>query len=176
MLSADQVASPEYRRLLQQRYSQPGWGGSGYHHWLVAAEYAYELGAQSILDYGCGRGSFKVALLDNVETFTDVREYDPGIVGKDTLPEPADLVVCTDVLEHIEPVLLTNVLAHIKSLARLGAFLIIATNRAKETLPDGRNAHLIQQPAPWWMEQLRQAGLKVDHFEVRKGVYVWVKQ
>ena len=40
----------------------------------------------------------------------EIKEYDPAIPGKDSLPEPADIVVCSDVLEHIEPNYLLNVL------------------------------------------------------------------
>ncbi len=105
----------------------------------------------------------------------DVREYDPGIIGKDALPKPADLVIATDVLEHIEPELLGNVLEHIRSLARLGVFLNIATSPAREILPDGRNAHLIIRPPAWWREELAKAKLWPTHEATAKGYNVWVK-
>jgi hypothetical protein len=83
-----------------------------------------------------------------------VRNYDPGIPADSALPAPADLVVCTDVLEHIEPEHLDAVLAHIFRLAQRAVFLQIALFPAKKTLPDGRNAHLIVQPANWWLDKI----------------------
>jgi hypothetical protein len=33
---------------------------------------------------------------------------------------------------------------------------VIANRPAKKLLPDGRNAHLIQQPRDWWLPRLAQ--------------------
>ena len=103
----------------------------------------------TVLDYGCGKGLLAPCLQD-----LDVREYDPAIVGKDDDPEAADLVVCTDVLEHIEPELLDNVLRHLRALTKKYLFVNIATRPAIKTLPDGRNAHLIVEPAEWWRARI----------------------
>lgn len=70
------------------------------------------------------------------------------------------MVLCLDVMEHIEPELLDNNLAHIKSLTKMVATMTIATVQAQKTLSDGRNAHLIVKPKDWWIEQLRR------HFSV----------
>ena len=104
----------------------------------------------SILDYGCGKGTLKKAL------GWEISEYDPCIPGKDTPPEPHDCVVCTDVLEHIEPEHLDAVLSDLKRLMRRSGFLVIATRPAKKTLPDGRNAHLIVKPPEWWRHKLEE--------------------
>lgn len=108
----------------------------------------------SVLDYGCGS---KRSLLKVLESERDVfyRGYDPAIpefAGK----EPSDLVCCIDVLEHIEPHLLDNVLDDLAELSRPWAFLTIHTGPAAKILSDGRNAHLIQQPAEWWLPKLMQ--------------------
>jgi hypothetical protein len=105
-----------------------------------------------------------------------VFEYDPGIPGKDHLPKPADLVVCTDVLEHIEPELLDGVLRHLYLLAGRGAYLVIATRLARELLPDGRNAHLIVQEPPWWLAKLKAQGWRKLRHEQRKGLCVWLEK
>lgn len=179
MVDKDYVASPEYRAVLRERYTQPGWGASGKHHWRTVYDFADFIKAADALDYGCGRGTLKQAM--DRETINHglqplpMREYDPGIVGKDEMPQPADLVVCTDVLEHIEKDRLKNVLWHLKSLARKGLYLIIASGPARETLPDGRNAHLIQQPAAWWLRTLQDAGFKVLRNRTDKGLHVWIK-
>ena len=67
---------------------------------------------------------------------------------------PSDLVACIDVLEHIEPDCLDAVLDDLARVtARVGVFTI-ATGPAAKTLPDGRNAHLIQEAPEWWMPKL----------------------
>ena len=81
-------------------------------------------------------------------------EYDPAIVGKDQEPEPADLVVCTDVLEHIEPDYLDEVLLHLRTKVKKRLFFAISLRPAGKTLADGRNAHLIVESAEWWLDRL----------------------
>lgn len=105
-------------------------------------------GAKSVLDYGCGQGSLGRTLGPIVQ------EYDPAIPGKDVLPLPVDLVVCTDVLEHIEPECLGNVLDHLRALSRQACFVVISTRAAKKFLADGRNAHLIVETDDFWRKHL----------------------
>ncbi len=165
---ADELSSPAYRDLLSQKHGAKHWGGAGKSWAPVVAEFAERLGARTILDYGCGRGTLAPAL----PAWT-VAEYDPGIAGKDALPAPADLIACTDVLEHIEPDRLDRVLDHIGQLMVKGAFLLIALSPSKVTLADGRNAHLIVEPAAWWIAKLRARGWNIKT-EMRKGLCVWV--
>lgn len=108
---------------------------------------------ETILDYGCGKGELKGQLTTEYRRLM-VREYDPGVPGKQTSPEPAELVFCIDVLEHIEPEYLDNVLKHIRSLTTRAAFFTIATREARKTLPDGRNSHLILKSAREWEDLL----------------------
>jgi hypothetical protein len=66
------------------------------------------------------------------------------------------MVACIDVLEHIEPELLDNVLDHLQSLTELVVMLTIDSGPAGKTLADGRNAHLIQEPMSWWLPKLSE--------------------
>jgi hypothetical protein len=106
------------------------------------------VGANSLLDYGCGKG-----LLAKHLDFP-IWEYDPAIPGKDAPARPADLVVCIDVLEHVEPEYLDAVLADLYRCIKKVGYLIICTNASMKTLPDGRNTHLIQQNKDWWEKRL----------------------
>lgn len=140
--------SPEYREQNRQAHQAPGFGTSGHHYAGVASLIRSITGSATVLDYGCGKGTFAAAV------DFPVIEYDPCIPGKDSPPAAADMVVCTDVLEHVEPDRLGAVLAHIAALARRAALIVVHTGPSRRTLPDGRNAHLIQQPAAWWREQV----------------------
>lgn len=101
-------------------------------------------GCKDLLDYGCGPHK---RLEDHIEI-----EYTPYDIVPPFYhdPVPHDLVVAADVLEHIEPECINDVLDHIASLTKKVAFLSVHTMDAKKTLPDGRNAHLIQMPMEMW--------------------------
>lgn len=162
------MISNEYKKQLEKVHEAKKWGNSG-KSWVFEIEpFADKVGAKSIIDFGCGTGSLKKAL----EHKYDFVEYDPGIEGKETLPdEPCDMLVCTDVLEHIEPEYLDETLEAIDRLYTKCAFLVIACNPAKEILPDGRNAHLIQEPPEWWMKKFDN----IEHYEAKKSrVVLWL--
>lgn len=131
-------------------------GGYGIHgeRWLThIADTAIMVGAKSILDYGCGAGGLGryIRALGG-----EIQEYDPAIEGKNNRPEPADLVVCTDVLEHIEPHLLDDVIEDLWWLTDIALFVSISTRPAGKTLSDGHNAHLIIEGANWWRPTLEK--------------------
>lgn len=177
----DDLASEDYRNTLRDMHSRAPWGNKGFKYSHEVRDFCADLFGGGdiaraewfdILDYGCGLGTFAEMNAD-----LDVRSYDPGIPGKDAMPAPAAVVVCTDVLEHIEPELIYNVLRHIAELARVGIFLHIATKPAKRFLPDGRNAHLIVEGVDYWTAKLSTIS---DRFKIRdtfagtKSVKFWL--
>lgn len=167
----DDLISSEYQLLLSQMYKEQDWGGSGHKRKDIVLAFLDKCHAQTCLDYGCGQGKLKEALPSRITA-----EYDPGVTGKRALPAPADVVVCTDVLEHIEPDKLMAVMRHIRSLARKGIYLLIATRPANKDLPDGRNAHLIIEGADWWRAKLQEAGLPADTYTANdRELHVWVR-
>lgn len=105
--------------------------------------------SDDVLDYGCGKRCLQAAVPELA-----LKHYDPGVPGLDQLPAPADIVICTDVLEHVEPELIANVLDHLAALTKKLGFFTVATRPAVKVLADGRNAHLIQKPLAWWSERL----------------------
>lgn len=64
------------------------------------------------------------------------------------------MVACIDVLEHIEPEYLDEVINDLIRLTQGVCFLSIHTGPAIKVLSDGRNAHLTQQPMKWWIPKL----------------------
>ncbi len=141
-----QFISEEYKKLNTQLHDDNVHYGTHSIKWAAdIIQWAMQLKTQDILDYGCGKG-----ILGNNMPFA-IKEYDPAFEKKSALPRPADIVVCTDVLEHIEPEYLDNVLNHLQDLTRKIGFFTVATRPALKTLPDGRNAHLSLHDIGWWL-------------------------
>ncbi len=105
-----------------------------------------------LLDYGAG----KMRLFQSIQPDHPVRlqAYDPGIEALSEAPTPMQMVTCIDVLEHIEPEHLETVLDDLQRLTLEIGFFTVHTGPANKILSDGRNAHLIQQPAEWWLPRI----------------------
>jgi len=163
MIQPHHVISPAYKALQVELHARPkGYGGKG-DKWASAVRALMtRYSATSVLDYGCGEGALKAALKPMCDSTIRIDEYDPAIPGKNHWPEFADLVVCTDVLEHVEPDRLATVLAHLRLLARKAVFAVIATRPSNKIMADGRNAHLIQESDDWWVLTLVAAGFAVQ--------------
>lgn len=154
----DVLISEPYRKLNAQLHTQLYAFGASSARWVERVANMIETeGHQSVLDYGCGKGLLAKGL---AERGHKIAEFDPAIPGKEETPEPADLVVCTDVLEHIEPVHINAVLRELKRLTNRKLFVNVACKEALMRLPDGRSTHLIVKPAEWWKEKLAK------HFRV----------
>ena len=142
------LISPDYQEMNKTLHDSNDTYGTSSGKWADTVKALItKYNCKSVLDYGCGKGQLKVAL------GSIVQEYDPGIEGKES-KQPCDLVVSTDVLEHIEPALIENVLDDIAAMTLKAAFLVIDTRRARKTLSDGRNAHLIVKSEYWWFDLL----------------------
>lgn len=104
----------------------------------------------SISDYGAGKKNLQKALFNIGLKDFKYFPFDPAFPEYGD-PKPADLVCCIDVMEHIEPEYLDNVMADLKNIIINAGFFTIATIPARKTLADGRNAHLIIKPTNWWL-------------------------
>lgn len=121
----------------------------------VVQRHIYDLPpVRSILDFGCGRSR----LVDWLAKIHDARafRYDPAIPEFSKMPtEKIDLVLCTDVMEHIPEENLPNVIGAIRDLSP-NAYFNISCRSATEILPNGENAHCTVRPPRWWADHLRQ--------------------
>ena len=146
-----ELISAEYKELNYKLHQEnPMYGIGGAKHSKTVMKLCQSMNTTSVLDYGCGKGQLARELP------FPIWEYDPAIPGKDTSPRPADLVVCTDVLEHIEPEKLGWVLKDIARCTQKMAFFVIHTGPSSKTLADGRNTHLIQKDKKWWHKILKK--------------------
>ena len=158
------LISDDYRVLQEQLHidKPKTYGVSGQQWSKKVLDLALAFKCESILDYGCGKKTLHTALLDtnygpegrNPWSNGGFQNYDPCIEGLDTPPDPADLVVCGDVLEHVEPDCLEDVLDDLARLAKKIFFGVVATGPAAKHFPDGSNLHIIQEPMVWWLERL----------------------
>jgi uncharacterized Rossmann fold enzyme len=143
------LITPEYAALNAQLHKENlAYGVGGGKHAKTVIELAERLKTRSVLDYGCGKGYLAKAIP------FPIWEYDPAIPGKQESPRPADLVCCTDVLEHVEPENLTYVLDDLRRCVKQIGYFTIHTGPAVKFLSDNRNAHLIQQGKGWWQRKL----------------------
>lgn len=168
--------SQQYRDLLVSMHEGQSWGTTGHRYIHEFLPFCRELKCKDILDYGSGRGTIK-RLFDRSDSalsaaleakalgqYSDlptdfvISEYDPGTPDPALWeePKPAPFVVCTDVMEHVEPEYVDKVLDHICQLTLVGAYFSIGLVKAKRCLPNGSNAHITIQPADWWLDRLRQ--------------------
>ena len=147
------LISPDYIALNRELHER-GEYGLGAHKWApVVDEIATQCNAKTILDYGSGQGTLRKVLETRSPPY-EILEYDPAIPGKEHKPLRADMLVCCDVLEHVEPECLYSVLDDMRNIARLSVLLVVATRPAKKILSDGRNAHLIIEPSWWWLPKI----------------------
>jgi hypothetical protein len=161
------LITDEYRNMMRSYHNTVlhyGVGAGNYADSVIKMKESIK--AESVLDYGCGKGYLAKALP------FPIWEYDPTIEGKDECPRAADLVVCIDVLEHIEPSCLDAVLADLARCTLKAGFFIIHTGPAKKTLPDGRNTHLIQEKREWWNNKLKQFFTFTDKSVIERGDHI----
>lgn len=159
--------SPDYLEQQKLLHQNPNYGVASLTYGPIVAEIASQTQARSISDYGAGKCNLRRKLHELGRTDLEYHPYDPAFpeYGR---PQPADLVCCIDVLEHVEPEHLEAVLSELAGITRKLAFFTIHTGPAVKHLPDGRNAHLIQEPASWWLPRLSRH-LEIFHLQRAAG-------
>jgi 2-polyprenyl-3-methyl-5-hydroxy-6-metoxy-1,4-benzoquinol methylase len=145
------LISKEYQELCSiQHKIQPEWGEQNLKETGIMFMFSRIIDTEDVLDYGCGKGKL-------AQSFPfPVKEYDPAILGKENGNVPSKFVVCHDVLEHIEPEYLMNVLKDLYRCTMKFAYITVSTTLAETILSDGRNAHLIVQSREWWTPHIEK--------------------
>lgn len=146
------LITEDYRKEQEMLHQNPNYGVASVQFAPIVTDLVNKFGVAQLLDYGCGKGRLGYNL--KPERRLEVYGYDPAIPDLSDTPEPCEMVACIDVLEHIEPNLLDNVLDDLCRVTLDIGFFTIHTGPAVKTLSDGRNAHLIQKPYSWWLPKI----------------------
>ena len=137
-------------------------------HGSHIAEYVRGLGAESLCDVGCGRGGFCKSLLGYVKYIYGVdiasKPTGSGVWWTDSYADnllladkSIDYITSFDMLEHLPPDNIDNVLDEFVRVARVGLIFSICY-RASSGTCDGQPLHLTVQPESWWLDKLVKYG------------------
>lgn len=150
------LITDEYRAEQEKLHDNPNYGTASVQYAETVSRLIENLEADELLDYGAGK-------LRLIQTISEKRlcqrpfryiPYEPANPKYSEPPKPAEMVTCIDVLEHVEPDLLDNVLDDLERVTGRIGFFTIHCGPAVKVLSDGRNAHLIQQPLQWWLPRI----------------------
>lgn len=150
MAIIDKKLIDQYKTL----HSESSYGSTSYKLLPHILPLIYELKPKSILDYGCGQSN----LIQKLDINGDTRlyRYDPSINEiSDPPDQKMDLIINTDVLEHIPENDINDILEHIRDLSE-NVFFSISTVPAAQILPSGENAHCTVYPKEWWENRIRE--------------------
>jgi len=163
------LISDEYRALnAKHHYLRPEWGRQSMKYWETVKDLADQIGVKTLLDYGCGKQMLKAAL----EPFGyTVHGYDPAFGELSAPPQPAKLVICTDVLEHVEPECLDAVLEDLHRVTEGVALLIVATRESRHKMPDGSSPHRIVKDQAWWMDKIGERFTRIQTLQKDENVF-----
>ena len=151
----------EYQDTLRREHQlHPDWGATGEKSngdviLGILRKHAY---ITRVLDFGAGKGSLGRYIRGELDREITWVDYDPGISGIDEIPYGEfDMVVSTDVLEHVEP---AKVDATIQLLASKTKTILISyiscmyTEFYFDEGPfEGQDLHLSVHDPIWWKEK-----------------------
>jgi len=175
-MSESVLITEEYRKMQRTLHQNPNYGVASVHYAPLVAQVIEGTGAQELLDYGAGKGRLGLTLKQQLKRPLAIRHYDPAIPEWAAPAQPCGLVACIDVLEHIEPALLDNVLDDLERVTQGVGVFTVHTGAAVKVLPDGRNAHLIQQGPAWWLPKFSQRFELVRFDRMQNGFWIIVER
>lgn len=152
-MNDNRTISAEYLATQQELHKIPSYGMASVSMAPMIGQIIKAAKIKTLSDYGAGKMRLHSTLSQQGVEGYEYLPFDPAFPEYGE-PQPADLVCCIDVLEHVEPELLGHVLDELQRITRNLGFFSIHLAPAQKILPDGRNAHLIQETVSWWLLQL----------------------
>lgn len=107
---------------------------------------------RTLLDYGSGQGTVPQNLELNHKL--DVQLYDPAVEKFAEAPKPAEMVICLDVLDAVEPDHVDEVLDDLAALTEKMAFFSINTQSRDDLAVGGVSEGQAFQPPEWWLPKI----------------------
>lgn len=142
---------PGYGETLGQYKQLHGafYGDSAHLYFDQIAKEVLALNPSSILDFGCGRSDLVAHFWNDGKR--RIAKHDAAIGMYEMMPEGEfGLVLCTDVMEHIQIADVDRVLGEIRAKSK-NILFTISLRPARKKLPDGRNAHVTLLSDAEWM-------------------------
>ncbi len=146
-----------------KRYGEGSWRMADGIHVIIDALVRFEgLDRKfTVLDFGCGRSPLIETLDEKIQKTHPNHQisffrYDPAILDFSICPvDECDMVINTDVLEHLDENEISLILEDIRGIAPR-AFFAISTRPASTQLPSGENAHATVKEGDWWMARINE--------------------
>jgi hypothetical protein len=140
-----------------------------------------ENNCKTLLDYGCGKAlpydkerCREVDLRNPVQELCNIESfdlYDPAYTKYATLPDKKyDIVICTDVLEHVAEQDIDYVLTQILSRSKKIVFLNISCQNALKHFTEGKfkgkNVHVSVFHPEWWGHKIGNIWNKFNNIKI----------
>jgi hypothetical protein len=113
---------------------------------------------KTVCDYGCGKARCWIKM--NLKETLDLDEvllYDPCYeIYKNFPDKKVDMIICTDVMEHIPEDSVDYELKRIFDLTDGVIYFSISSVLAKKELKKGVNAHLTVKDQKWWYNKIQK--------------------
>lgn len=150
------------------------YGPASRHLRILIMEFLKNLEFQSLLDVGCGEGSLLQSIDPTGKKYelygTDISENSIKItqskirrgifkvmdISKESIDKKFDLVICSEVLEHIK-----DDISAIKNLHKMSEFIIITVPIGKMSMDDIQVGHIRRYSKNKIFNKLENAGFKI---------------
>ena len=134
-------------------------------------------GSTELLDYGAGKGRLGCRRCSHhMQRPLTIHHYDPAVPRWSAPPAPCAFVACIDVLEHIEPDLLDNVLDDLKRVTAGAGVFTVHTSAAVKVLLGWPQRSSDPATAKWWLPRLLERFELVTFNRLPQGFWVGVER
>lgn len=134
---------------------KPNYGKSSEKIYNIVLSFITKNNIKTVIDYGCGKS--RLLEIINNEVNIDYYKYDPAIEKYNQKPSKKyDLLICTDVLQHIPEEFLESSLEEIFKYASI-FFIKIKCSSHSTLLPNGTPANCTIHKKNWWIKKFKKS-------------------